>query len=230
MATTYNFAESLNRIDAVLSAKIPDKAAGGIPVVETIDSSAVYMPQATVVHVNFEIEQDMWQPVDEKYSLPVIQSFIAEAMNIGGACECCKDIMIAEKYLRLVYDTPLKKDLNEALDDAARIKTLALVVSKKAKQKRMPLIKASVGMDYGAVTLLPVNLHDNRFSKFIWMGESVKRAEELAGKADDDIVISTIVWKNLTENNRKLFEAEYLLSTFYRGKIVNIAMNNWVIK
>ena len=62
------------------------------------------------------------------------------------------------------------------------------------------------------------------------MGESVKRAEELAGKADDDIVISPIVWKNLTENNRKLFEAEYLLSTFYRGKIVNIAMNNWVIK
>lgn len=230
MATTYNFSESLNRIDAVLSARIPDKAAGGIPQFENIDSPAVYMPQATVIHVIFEIEQDMWQLVDEKYSLPVIQSFISEAMNIGGVCECCKDITIAANYLRFVYDTPLKKDLNEALDDAARIKTLALVVSKKAKQKRYPLIKASVGMDYGAVTLLPVNLHDYRFSRFVWMGEAVKKAEELAGKADDDIVISPIVWKNLTENNRKLFEAEYLLGTFYRGKIVNIAMNNWVTK
>ena len=230
MATTYNFTESLSRIDDVLMAKIPEKATGGIPEVEDINPSAVYLPQATVVHVNFEIEQDMWQPVDEKYGLPVIQSFISEAMNIGGACECCKDIMIAENYLRFVYDTPLKKDLNEALDDAARIKTLALVVSKKAKQKRYPLIKASVGMDYGAVTLLPVNLHDYRLSRFVWMGEAIKKAEELAGKADDDIVISPIVWKNLTENNRKLFEAEYLLATFYRGKIVNIAMNNWVTK
>ena len=229
MATTYNFTESLNNIDAILLSKIPEKAAGGIPV-SAINPSAVYMPQATVIHVNYEIEQDMWQPMGEKYSLPVIQSFVSEAMNIGGSCDCCKDMIISENSLRFVYDTPLKKDLNEALDDAARIKTLAMVVSKKAKQKKYPLIKASLGIDYGAVSMLPVNLHDNRFSRLLWKGEAVKGAEELARKADDDIVISPIVWKNLTENNRKLFESEYLLSSYYRGKIVNIAMNNWVIK
>ena len=230
MATTYNFTESLSRIDAFLSSRVPEKAEGAIPALMAINPSAVYMPQATVIHVNYEIVQDMWQPVDEKYSLPVIQSFVSEAMNIGGACDCCKDIVIAENNLRFVYDTPMKKDLNEALDDAARIKTLAMVVSKKAKQKKCPTIKASVGMDYGVVSMLPVNLLDNRFARFIWKGETVKNAEELANKADDEIVISPIVWKNLTENNRKLFEAEPIFSTCYRGKIVNIAMNNWVIK
>lgn len=230
MATSYNFTESLSRIDAILLSKIPEKAEGAIPAAMTINTSSVYMPQATVIHVNFEIEQDMWQPVDEKYSLPVIQSFVSEAVNIGGACDCCKDIIITENYLRFFYDTPLKKDLNEALDDAARIKTMAMVVSKKAKQKKYPIIKASLGIDYGAVAMLPVNLRDIRFSRYIWEGEAVKNAELLARKADDDIVISPIVWKNLTENNRKLFEAENVLSNVYRGKIVNIAMNNWVIK
>ena len=64
----------------------------------------------------------------------------------------------------------------------------------------------------------------------MWMGETIDRASRNADKADDDIVISDIVWKNLTENNRKLFEMEGLSFSTYRGKIVNIAMNNWVSK
>lgn len=231
MATTYNFTESLARIDSVFSAKMPDKAAGGIPALENINPSSVYIPHATVIHVNYEIMPDMWLPVEEKRNLPVIQSFISEAVNIGGACDCCKDIIIQENYLRFVYDTPLKTNINESLDDAARIKTLAMVVSKKARPKKYPLIKVSVGIDYGPVSMLPVNTHDIRFPRFIWMGDAVNKADELAGKADDDIVISPIVWKNLTENNRKLFETDALgFSSYYRGKIVNIAMNNWITK
>ena len=84
MATTYNFTESLARIDSVFSAKMPDKAAGGIPALENINPSSVYIPHATVIHVNYEIMPDMWLPVEEKRNLPVIQSFISEAVNIGG--------------------------------------------------------------------------------------------------------------------------------------------------
>lgn len=230
MVTIYNFTESLNRIDAVLSAKMPDKATGGIPAVEDIKPSVVYLPQATVIHVNYETVQDMWQPADEKYSLPVIQSYVSEAICIGGACSCCKDIIVTGKYLRFVYETSLKTELNEALDDAARFRTLAMVVSKKAKQRAYPMIKTAIGMDYGEVAMLPINLHDIRFPRFIWTGDAVERAESNAGKANDDIVVSDIVWKNLTENNRKLFEGDGLSFSTYRGKIVNIAMNNWIIK
>lgn len=230
MATIYNFTESLSRIDSILSSNIPEKAGGKIPDEESIDSSIVYFPQATVIHVNYEIVSDIWHPVDKKLNLPVIQSFISETICIGGSSSGCKDIMVADKYLRLVYDTSLKSELNEALDDAARIRTLAMVISKKAKFQSYPMIKASIGMDYGEITMLPVNQQANRFPRFIWMGEAIDRAEQNAGKADDDIVISDIVWKNLTENNRKLFETDGLSFSNYRGKIVNIAMNNWIAK
>jgi len=230
MATTYNFTDSLERIDAMLASEIPEKPGRAIPSMEAINASAVYMPQATVIHVNFEIMPNIWHPVDVKYNLPVIQCFVSEAISIGGNSSCCKDIMVTDKCLCLVYDTSLKTELNEALDDAARVRTLALVVSKKAKQRGMPAIKASIGMDYGAVNMLPINLHDDRFSRFMWMGETIDRASRNADTADDDIVISDIVWKNLTENNRKLFEMEGLSFSTYRGKIVNIAMNNWVSK
>lgn len=230
MATIYNFSDSLSRIDSILSSNIPEKAARAIPSVENINSSSEYLSQATVIHVKFEIVPDMWHPVDKKLNLPIIQSFVSEAICIGGSSSCCKDIMIADNYIRLVYDTSLKTELNEALDDAARMRTLAMVVSKMAKQRAFPMIKASVGMDYGTVSMLPVNLHDSRFTRFMWMGEAVDRAEQNAEKADDDIVISDIVWKNLTENNRKLFETDGLSFSTYRGKIVNIAMNNWIAK
>ena len=229
MTTAYNFAESLSRIDAVLSSDNPVNARG-IPSVEEMNSSKVYLPQATVVHVNFEIVSDIWHLYDEKKELPVIQSFISEAMKIGGSSSCCQDIMVTEKYLRMVYDTSLKSELNEALDDAARVRTLAMVVSKKAKKRDFPMIKASIGMDYGQLSMLPINLNDIRFSRYLWTGKTIETAEKNASYANDDIVISDIVWKNLTESNRKLFEAEQLLSSFYRGKIVNVAMNNWVVK
>jgi hypothetical protein len=229
MITAYNFAESLDRIDAVLSSENPVNARG-IPSVEEINPSKVYLPQATVVHVNFDIVSDMWHLYDENKELPVIQSFISEAMKIGGASSCCQDIMVTEKYLRMVYETSLKSELNEALDDAARVRTLAMVVSKKAKKHDFPMIKASIGMDYGQLSMLPINLNDIRFPRFLWTGKAIENAEKNAGFADDDIVISDIVWKNLTESNRKLFETEQLLAPYYRGKIVNVAMNNWVVK
>ena len=231
MATIYNFSESLSRIDAILSSKLPAKTAGAIPMVGEINSSAVYMPQATVIHVNFEPVTDMWHPVNDNFKLPIIQSFISEAISIGGACSCCKDIMVTDTHLSLIYDTSLKTELNEALDDAARIRTLAMVISKIAKLKSYPMIKASIGMDYGAVSMLPVNLRDDRFPRFMWMGEAIDNAKQNAEKADDEIVISPIVWKNLTDNNRKLFETDGLgFMSYYRGKIVNIAMNNWITK
>lgn len=229
MVTAYNFAESLSRIDDVLSSNNPMNTRG-IPSVEEINPSKVYLPQATVVHVNFDIVSDMWHLYDENKELPVIQSFISEAMKIGGASSCCQDIMVTEKYLRMVYETSLKSELNEALDDAARVRTLAMVVSKKAKKHDFPVIKASIGMDYGQLSMLPINLNDIRFPRFLWTGKAIENAEKNAGFADDDIVISDIVWKNLTESNRKLFEAEQLLAPYYRGKIVNVAMNNWVVK
>ena len=230
MATTYNFTESLSRIDDVLAAREPDKLASGIPAFESVDPSVVYMPQATVVHVNYEIVHDIWQPAEKKFDFFGMQSFVSEAICIGGSCSCCKDIMVTEKYLCFVYETSLKAELNESMDDAARFRTLAMVVSKKAKQKGYPMIKASIGMDYGEVSMIPINLHDNRFPRFIWKGDAAERAEQNAGKANDNIVISDIVWKNLSENNRKLFEGDNISFTTYRGKIVNIAMNNWIIK
>lgn len=230
MGTIYNFSESLSRIDSILSSILPEKAARTIPSVGDINSSSEYLSQATVIHVKYVIEPDMWHPEDKKLNLPVIQSFVSEAICIGGSSSCCKDIMIADDYLRLVYDTSLKTELNEALDDAARIRTLAMVVSKKAKLREYPMVKASVGMDYGTVSMFPVNLPDSRFPRFMWMGEAVERAKQNADKADDDIVISDVVWKNLTENNRKLFETDGLSFSTYRGKIVNIAMNNWIAK
>lgn len=231
MATLYNFIDSLSRIDDTMSSKIPEKTGGAIPNVEDISYSTIYLPQATVIHVRYEIVSDMWNPVDKKYELPVIQSFISEVIFIGSACTCCKDIIVTGDYLQLIYDTSLKTELNEALDDAARFRTMAMVVSKKAKQHGYPMIKASIGMDYGAVSMLPVNLRDSRFPRFLWKGEAIECAKHNAGWADDNIVISEIVWKNLTENNRKLFETDSLaFSSYYKGKVVNIAMNNWVVK
>lgn len=108
MATSYIFIDSLKRVDDVLSSKIPEKAEGAIPKAEDINSVTVYLPQATVIHVRYEIVYDMWNPVDKKYELPVIQSFISEVISIGSVCTCCNDIIVADDYLLLIYDTPLK--------------------------------------------------------------------------------------------------------------------------
>lgn len=216
----YVFEESLSRINEIMSYSAPltDES---IPGAEGTSEKQPSFVNATVVYVIVETAEESPQ---------VIQSFLAEAIKIAKAHENCKDFICIEDRLVLLYSSAFKAELGYALDDAARIRSLSMVVSKIGKQKGFGSIKVKIGMDYGRVEMYTMEQDEMGSPKYAWRGPAINGAKMNAEDAIDEIIITRIVWNNLSENNQKLFRMQSVLTENYRGQLINVMMNNWLNK
>lgn len=216
----YVFEESLGRINETMSYSVPFTQ-DSIPDVEGTSEKQSCFVNATVVYVIIETAADSPQ---------VMQSFLAEACKIAKAHENCKDVICVEDRLVFIYSSAYKAELGYALDDAARVRSLAMVVSKIGRQKGYGDIKVKIGMDYGLVEMYLMGKDENGSAKYAWRGSAIMTAKKNAEDARDEIIITRVVWNNLSENNQKLFSIQNVLTENYRGQIVNVMMNNWLNK
>ena len=105
-----------------------------------------------------------------------------------------------------------------------------MIVSKIGKQHGLKPISVNIGMDFGVVELYLIKGNGKGLPRYAWRGPAIKNAIKNAMDAKDELIISRTVWNNLTENRQKLFERQSVLTENYRGKIINIMMNNWLTK
>lgn len=214
------FEESLSRINETMTYSDP-LTHESIPNAEGTSEKQPCFVNATVVYVIVETAEGSPQ---------VMQSFLAEATKIAKAHENCKDVICVEDRLIFIYSSAYRTELGYALDDAARIRSLSMVVSKIGKQKGFGAIKVKIGMDYGQVEMYLMGQDDKGSPKYAWRGPALKAAKKNAEDAHDEIIITRVVWNNLSENNQKLFTMQSVLTESYRGQIINVMMNNWLNK
>lgn len=213
------FEESIVRITDTM--KVPAPAIRDRIVEEEALDTQPYVVNATIVSVIVEPEEK---------SLQVMQAFLSEASNIAMMHENCKDIICMNDRMTLIYSTAYKEELNVALDDAARIRSLAMIVSKIGIQNGLNPITVNIGMDFGVVEMYKMKGNSKGAPRYAWRGPAIRNAIKNAMDAKDELVISRTVWNNLTENSQKLFERQSVLTENYRGRVINIMMNNWLTK
>ena len=213
------FEESIVRITDTMKVSVP-AIRDRIVEEEALDTQP-YVVNATIVSVIVEPEEK---------SLQVMQAFLSEASNIAMMHENCKDIICMNDRMTLIYSTAYKEELNVALDDAARIRSLGMIVSKIGIQNGLNPITVNIGMDFGVVEMYKMKGNSKGAPRYAWRGPAIRNAIKNAMDAKDELVISRTVWNNLTENSQKLFERQSVLTENYRGRVINIMMNNWLTK
>lgn len=213
------FEESLKRIADTLIQ--PNPIIRDSIVFNEVSDRQPYLANATVLYVVVKSEDDSPQ---------VMQSFLSEATKIAMAHKNCKDVICEDDRLMIIYSTAFKEELNFALDDAARIRSLAMIVTKIAKQNGKGVITVNIGMDFGIVELYFMGHDLNNRPFYAWRGAAIKKAKKNAEDANDELIISRTVWNNLTEHGQKLFTKQSEMSDNYHGRIINIMMNNWLTK
>lgn len=213
------FEESLKRIEDTLIQPNPIIRDG--IVLNEVSERQPFFANATVVFAVVRSEEDSPQ---------TMQSFLSEATKIAMAHKNCKDIICEDDSLMIIYSTAFKEELNLALDDAARIRSLAMIVTKIGKLSGKGAITVDVGMDFGVVELYLMGHDLNNRPIFAWRGAAIKNAKKNAEDANDELIISQTVWNNLTENSQKLFTKQSVMTDNYRGRVINIMMNNWLTK
>ena len=213
------FEESIVRITDTMKVSAPviqDRI-----VEEDTSETQPYVVNATVVSIIVEPEEK---------ALQVMQAILSEASNIAMMHENCKEVICMNDRMTLIYSTAYKEELNAALDDAARIRSLAMIVSKIGRQHGLNPITVNIGMDFGVVEMYKMKGNGKGMSRYAWRGVAIKNAIKNAMDAKDELIISRTVWNNLTENSQKLFERQSVVTENYRGRIINIMMNNWLTK
>lgn len=213
------FEESLKRIADTLIQ--PNPIVRDSIVLNEVSDRQPYLANATVLYVVVKSEEDSPQ---------AMQSFLSGVTKIAMAHKNCKDVICEDDRLVIIYSTAFKEELNFALDDAARIRSLAMIVTKIGKQSGKGTIIVNIGMDFGIVELYHMGQDLNNRPMFGWRGPAIKNAKRNAEDANDELIISRTVWNNLTENSQILFTKQSAISENYRGKIINIMMNNWLTK
>lgn len=216
----YEFEDSLGRITETMSYATP-LVEESIPDNEGTSEKQPCFVKATVVYVVMEQTENAPQ---------VMQSFISEALRIAQAHTNCKDVICFEDRMALIYSSAYKAELGYALDDAARIRSLSMVISKLGRKKGYGSIKVNIGMDYGIVEMYRMGSDMNGNPRFVWRGTAIDNACKNAEDAQNELIVTSVVWNNLSERNQKLFKMQSVLTENYVGQIVNIMMNNWLNK
>lgn len=228
--SNYEFIESLHRIDNILQAPKSLDSLEAIPKIEELAPVREYNVNVTMMCVKVKSYKSFWLNDLDEVNTKLLHALISEAVAIGRANPRCRDIIVTDDNILFVYSTPYKEDLNTALDDAARIRTLGLIISKKGEKLLHEKIVVNIGMHYAKTSMFVGELIDGKYCQFVWRGEIINYVNKAANEAKGNVLISRIVWQNLSEKNQNLFEEEAADSDRYTGNIVNVIMNNWLTK
>lgn len=228
MPTKYNFLESLEKIEQYVDKRVDKNVSPTIPRPAEIVDQAIGRVYGTVLSVRYDWSETA-KNLDVETKLTACSAFVSEVCAICKANFSCRDIVVGDDLILSVYNTSLKTEVNEVIDDLARIRSLAAIVEKKAGLPYGTL-QVRLSACYGQLNMSVVE-YSSVYRRYRWGGRTWKQAISLSGQAKANrILINRVVWNNLTEGNQKLFRLlDVDKEEIYEGSIVNVAMNNWLL-
>lgn len=221
MISKYNYLEGLERIDLRLQSNIDSNRIPTIPHFEECGSMGTILCYGTVVSIQL-------RPIeDESQNYKIIESFFSETCQIIRSNSSCRDIIVSNLTITAIYNTALKSEMDDVISDLARIRSLISIIEKKSNMPR-GLLDIRISACYSSLSMTVVE--SSEMSKhFLWDGDAIKTSHKMLDDADNgSILISKLVWDNLSESIQKKFTPQNRLSGMYVGNIVNVLMNNWL--
>ena len=227
MASNYNYLDGLKRIDLRLEANVDSNRIPIIPRFEECGSKGTILCYGTVASIRLLPMEDE-NTVDESQKLKIIESFFSEACQVIRSNASCRDIIVSDLTITAIYSTALKSEIDDVIGDLACIRSLIPIIEKKSNMPR-GLLDIRISACYSSLSMTVVE--SSEISKrFLWNGDAITTSHQMLDDADNSsILISKIVWNNLSESNQKRFTPQKQSDDMYVGNIVNVLMNNWLL-
>lgn len=224
--TEYSFEESLKYLD-LLARQIADEE--DIPEihnlnVEELPIHKVITAYCSTMYIRV-IRPNDGDKKEKEYAFHGAISQIVKLLESSDAIRHM-DLQVDGSIMAL-FDTPMKKDVEELVILAAQVRSINDVVLAKFHMDS-GCQHCAVGLDYGAVSYFSTA---NASIDPICCNETMKWARQLAELRDDSVIISDDIYINLSEdmqknlfiNNGKLKDLQY-----HYAPLINIRMDRWV--
>lgn len=223
----FSFEESLKYVDGLL-AQLKDDSP--LPVCDTLTKEDLFtkdIAQAHCTTMMVKVERQPWLK-EGRIRDYVFHAAINLMMGVIRSTKTLRHLDVqADGGLLALFDTPMKKNVEEVIILSAQVRSVNDVVLKKFRQD-LTGQSVTVGVDYGSVICYN---GDDPIEDLFFAGKGIETAKFLAERKDNCVVISHDIYINLSEEMQKnLFkegEKEGDLQ-YYFSPLINIKMREWV--
>lgn len=225
--TDFSFGESLKYLDELVAQlnDIPE-----IPVYNTLSDED--LPQRSVVTVNCTamcIKVNNKSVKDGKVKEYILHAAMNLIIKILAGSKTIKHLHLqADGGMLAIFDTPMKKDVEDIINLSAQVRSINEVVLKKFHIMDLAAQVVTVGIDYGPVTCYCAG---TSLDEYYLAGQSIETAKLLSSTTQDCVNISNNIYINLPEDmTSKLFTSQGFVENlkYYYSPLINIRMRKWV--
>lgn len=232
----YDVKESSERMDEILNASnenYSDK--DSIPSRSDLTFKNGYYVNVTAIFIDIVGSSDMTDEHKRPTLAKMYRAFLSECVAIMNAEDDCKEININGDCVWGVFETPLKRQVDNVVSVAAKLNSMIQILNYKLRKKGYSEISVGIGIDDGRALMVKAGYSGSGINDAIWMGDVVNSACHLCNKAGRNfrrvIVISSAIYNNLNEHNKNFFyRFTDACVNYYEGDIVNTSMEEWYIE
>ena len=225
--TNFSFDESLKYLDELV---IQLKDVSEIPVYNTLSDED--LPPRTVVTVNCTsmcIKVNNTSIKEGKVKEYILHAAMNLIIKILASTKTIRHLHLqADGGLLAVFDTPMKKDVEDIINLSAQVRSINEVALKKFHIMDLAAQVVTVGIDYGPVTCYCAG---TSLDEYYLAGQSIETAKLLSSATQDCVNISNNIYINLPEDmTSKLFTSQGFVEDLkcYYSPLINIRMRKWV--
>lgn len=230
--TTYNFQNSLDRIDEILNSPNVCETKDSIPPRGDLTFTNGFYVNCAAVFVDICGSSELTDVHTRPVLAKIYRSFISELVALFNGENSCREVSINGDCVWGVFEINISSQANLIVDIAAKASSLIDILNHKLRQKGYQTIQVGIGADYGRALMAKAGYKGSSINDVIWMGDVVNSACHLCGFGsqstnDCRVMITKVIYDNCSNEYKRLFIWNYNRGC-YHGNIHNIAMNNWL--
>ncbi len=228
----YNFKDSVNRIDQIITAKENTYAElDSIPARSELTFTNGFYVKCSALCVEIRGPSELIDFHKNSVLTKIYRSYVSEVIAVMNGSPKCAEINVAGDFVLGFFDTPLTEDVDEIFSTGGKISSIVDIMNYKFRNNNMQEIVIGIGISYGRVLVVKAGYKGSGVSEVIWEGDVVKEASKLASygnkePTDKETMVSEVIYYNLNDKNKQLLTLNSARDC-YHGDIVNLYMKNW---
>jgi len=174
----------------------------------------------------------------KKYRRPTLakiyRAYISELVAVINGSALCSEISIVGDSVSGVFDTPFKANINAVFATAAQVASLVKILNCRLARKGIDPLNVGIGLSYGRALMIKAGYSGSGINDVVWSGDVLNEASHLCRHGlrtylDSQMMVSSIFYDNLSEENQKLLSWNAQRNC-YHGNVVNTVMEDWYQK
>lgn len=229
---TYDYLKSFERIDEIISeSENSFEELQDVPSRDRLTYTNGFYVNCSSLFVDIRGSSSL----PEKHTRPKLaklyRAYISEAVAVMNGNPSCVEITVVGDCVSGVFNTRYKPDIDRVFATGYQLASLFKVLNYKFEKAGIEQISVGIGVSYGRALMIKTGYKGSGINEVVWMGNVLNEASNLCGYGnksygDCQIMVSTVFYNNLNDDNQKLLSWNTNRSC-YHGNVVSVEMEEW---